>query len=55
MKNVSDRSFKENQTQTLCSIYIFFLNVAVYKIIWKRQCTDDSIRCTEDAVCIQSN
>jgi hypothetical protein len=36
MRNVSDKSCRENKTHTLCSVTFFFVeNRAVYEIMWK--------------------
>ena len=48
MRNVSDKSFRENQNTILCSITFFSENGAVYEIMRKkygraRQTTDDNI------------
>ena len=35
MKNVSDRSCRENQTHIFCSITYYTENCAIYEIMWK--------------------
>jgi hypothetical protein len=58
MRNVSNKSFKENQnTHFMFNTFFFFRNRASFEIMWKNmvqpEATDDSIiRRTKDATCM---
>jgi hypothetical protein len=57
MRNVSNKSYTENQTRILGSTTFFVENRAVYEIMWKKHCrarqaTDDN---TAQALCMLDN
>jgi hypothetical protein len=59
MRNVSDRTGNGNQITHFILYNFFFINLAVYEIMWKNtaapdtQATDDNIiRRRKDAICL---